>query len=343
MKIGVEEFLNTYRSSTVSSIAYQMGYDVNVIGGKSDVVSIMSFDSTYLSVELSLSKFGKNLAVGHFGSNKELTSSIWKRYSGTGEFSTIDESILRIWEDAQSKLPSNNQLWIVTLPLLDTIGHKFGPKSPETISHVKRLDYEIAKILSNNDADIILTGDHGCRRVKDYFVEAHEVNPKKAIIYKETQDNINYVGDISLQSKGVTDVQYDGGLLRIKLEPNSQLYSEVRNSLSRFGCVIPFEKATDCMDHSMQRMYNNSICPNLYDVVVIANPDTMFCKFTWLPFETLEDILHNIPLANGMLPKGEHGTHYIEDSIVPVLSNFTNGDKQINNVQIKNMIAKLLI
>jgi hypothetical protein len=342
-KMGIEQFLDSFDLSTVTSIAYQTGYDVNVIGGKSDVVAIMSFNPTYCSIGLILSMRTKTLGINHFGRKTDLTSYIWRKYAGTDRYQSIDDCILKIWEDAQSKLPKKNQFWIVTLPLLDYIGHRYGPGSSEANNHVKYLDSEISKILTKNNAGTILTGDHGCRRVGKYIVEAFIDNPIQSILYKENHNAVTFEEELNLRSKGILDVQYDGGILRVKLKPNSELNSMDKKLLSRFGCVIPYGMNVLCMNSKTKRMYRNSINENLYDVLVVADNDVTFCKSNWISVATLRNVRKHHQLEIGDLPVGEHGTYHAQDNNVLALSNCSFCHSRIHNVQLKDMISPLLI
>jgi len=338
-KTGIDDFLDS-SFSTVSTSAASLGYDINVIGGKSEVVAIMS-NPNHCSISLSLNLDKKHLGMSRFGIREDITSDIWKKYTGSSRFSSLDEGILSVWNEIQSELPDNNQFWVITLPELDYVGHRYGPDSSNVAQHLENIDAKIAGIISKSDANTILLGDHGCRRVKRYIVE--DATPNQAILYEETTDNIVFKGRFAFWDTNVRNIQFEGGILRIKCEPGHELNMKDKKELSRFGCVVPYSKHASCLTARNYGIYSNSLNKNLYDAIVIADDDVIFCKRNWMSAETHKHMRNRKNLKIGSLPIGEHGTYHADDNNVLILSNCQLPSSEIYNVHIKDLILNLPI
>jgi len=185
----------------------------------------------------------------------------------------------------------------------------------------------------------LLLGDHGCRSVSRYVVESHTDDPQRFLYYIEMDGSINYRGEHMFTSKGIDCVQFDGGILRIKL--SGDLSAEDIEVLSRFGSVYCNHSLENSLEPDYRERYNNSLTPDMYDYTIVANKDLIFCKRNWVTISVLEQLVEHEMLPIGSLPKGEHGTYYNDDLYVPLLSNVP-AQKSMNNTMIKDLVESLL-
>ena len=135
-KNGIENLIYEFQEPTISQIAFEFDYQVNVIGGKDDVVSIMAFNSDFITYGCCLEYANGKQFARLWGNGKDMARDIIDSCKLDGRIERIDHNVLKVYRTISNE-HQGKQFWIIGLPLLDTIGHKYGPMSSETIKHIE--------------------------------------------------------------------------------------------------------------------------------------------------------------------------------------------------------------
>jgi predicted AlkP superfamily pyrophosphatase or phosphodiesterase len=91
---------------------------------------------------------------------------------------STDESRLKLVEE---NIENDYNLYLSYIGIIDSSGHKYGPKSKEIKSELKKLDQRLSEfynniVLNNKDTKFIFLGDHGMTKVHTHVNIEKELN-----------------------------------------------------------------------------------------------------------------------------------------------------------------------
>jgi hypothetical protein len=346
-KDGLSQIIGKLERKELSSLAsssFQNGFKAYVIGGKAETAKVMGLPEE-CSLLLHYDRDAGLFSVQGTGAR---ICNVVRSYLPQGrivrKLEELDADLLGIFERVTSEKNKDNSLLVMALPSLDAIGHKHGPCSHEVLEHLDFLDMRVADyIKAAGSAKFIVTGDHGCRSTTKYVLEVDNADPRTVLVYESDgelfrlreRNHLDQVGNLS-------DIQYDGGILRAWFKKGAVSLSEEDNAfLMKCGCICGAGYDVG-VDERLQLAYLNSRRENMGDVVVVPRPDSTFCKRKWVKKSTRDKLVVEKPVEKHELPLGEHGTHYVEDQQVPIISNFDFGVGRITNVQIRGYIEHMM-
>ncbi|MBI5880782.1 alkaline phosphatase family protein [archaeon] len=343
-KEGLKQILERMASEDISPLA-SIGhrYDIHtyIIGGKPETAIVLAGEEEcdiLLHYDFNKSEFkirGTQKPI-----KDDLTSMLKQRQYTKIQKSELDSKLFDIFRNVFLRKEQDKSMFVLALPSLDAIGHEFGPKSIQTIEHLRNLDENISYVIeqTNSDSLFIITGDHGCRRTTTYLIDSGEEDHKEFTVYCEEHEQFKFRRKFTIGADGnVSRVEHDGGILRIWFEDGArQLAEKDHLFLSTYGLVIDMS-ALQLLGGPLRNICATSRHDNLGDVVVLANSDTTFCKYKWIE-DKLPKIRQGLVLGMNELPLGEHGSHHPEDRLIPFLSNHYFGCCKLKNVQIRQYL-----
>ena len=339
--VQLVEKLRSKQVPSLASLASESGFSTYVIGGKEETVRVMGTEEN-CALMIHYDKKNKKFIPRKARNDlRGKIQSIFRENQHTNiDQKNLDRNVLVMANELIQLLP-NPFLYIVTLSSLDSIGHASGPNSNEVHRHLAFLDNEINSLVQKiTPSSVIITGDHGCRNVSRYVIEPES---NSAInVYCIDGQSIKPYEQYKLTS--IMDaIQYDGGLLRIWMKENNNLSEQDLSFFSRYGYVFPHYIEQGLADKEIERLYYNSIHENLGDVFVIAQGDASFLKLDWIHDKLIQrKVAQRENIKLGDLPIGEHGTYDREDNRVCFLSNIEDLGPEFNNVQIYNIIKRIM-
>lgn len=343
------EMYATNALSSLASIGYSRGYKTFFAGGKKDVADIVATD-----LDSDLRVFGEK-QEGHKwkldsnnyeGSYWEKEYSLWHdRNPFIFSPAEMDCCLLSLLKDVlvADRNKNNGFFYVVALPGLDFIGHKWGPHSSETISHIKDIDRTIADLIeSNDDVVFIIAGDHGCRNTDKYVIQRDD-NDRIAGIYHKAGEIYKPAGVYEF-ADNFQFISFDGGKLRLWLHEGCDLSAGDMRFFSDYGKIIDLRHAVlDNVEPRFREIIENSRHTNAGDVIVVSNEDSTFCKRTWInEAKTRKKISNQQDLELYELPRGEHGTYYDKDRLTLLLSTQDFKKESFLNLDIRQEIEKLM-
>ncbi|PIN85891.1 hypothetical protein COV19_07410 [Candidatus Woesearchaeota archaeon CG10_big_fil_rev_8_21_14_0_10_44_13] len=347
---GLDQLIMKLRRKELPSLAslgHKNGFGVYVIGGKEETVRVMGDEPNCRAMVYYLKDNPLfNDKFVHVSNNQILDYSLTQLLNEI-DFKGIpqpqwDKKVLNIFRHIYMMESLQKKFFIMTLSSLDKLGHDYGPNSKEVCEHLKFLDNSLVDLINNKDASVIITGDHGCRLVSRYVIEPAEAGSDILRVYNFDGNSIRFHEDHSLDNFGsISDIQYDGGLLRIWFKGEGSLSEKDLSFFFKYGHVFPHYTLQKDADEEIVRLYENSKHENLGDVLVVARGDSMFCKLSWIEDPIRKKIAGRAILKKGELPIGEHGTQYSEDREVCFLSN-NPVKERLNNTEIYEYINSIM-
>jgi predicted AlkP superfamily pyrophosphatase or phosphodiesterase len=342
----VQELIKSGRLSSIASMAESYSFPVYAIGGKPETIKVVgSAEQCALRVNYDATR-GRFLLDGYcqdrFSSLQDFFETAESRSLPQD---ALDHLILKIAGLAVKQTRQTQSFFILTLPALDSIGHKHGPGSQNIEDHLSVLDsalHDFMESLSGNPS-IILMGDHGCRTTLEYAIEASAIDPRQVVVYRMADGNLQFNQHYELDRlQCLKDMQFDGGILRMWYdEGNRKLSPDDFSFLSRFGMVCG---AGYNFTEEVALPYEQSSHPNLGDAVVVANKGVTFCKRRWIhSSESRNKISSRDVLDRGDIPVGEHGTFHEEDRRVLLISNRGLGQYEpIEHIKIRSIVEEMM-
>ena len=333
----------------MGSLGISHGYKVYAIGGKEETVQVMGDDEDCeLKIYYKKEKEQQSKSRFVYQTGNVPLYNLLEQLLNKEKYSNVpqeiwDKRVLEIFQHIEPIAESSKRLFfILTLSSLDKLGHDHGPDSEKVQEHLKFLDDYLSNLIKWREGSIIMTGDHGCRRVSRYVIEPAETRRDALKVYSVDGNSINFCEEHILDSfNNISDIQYDGGILRIWFKGKAGLLENDMNFFSKYGFVFPHYTQQKDADEEIVRLYENSRHENLGDVLVVARGDAMFCKLSWVRDPIRTKISGKAVLDIGELPIGEHGTHHAEDREVCFLSNNPIKDR-ISNTEIYEYIKSIM-
>lgn len=338
---GLRQIIKKMSEETVmplASIALKHGYKPYLIGGKLETIRVMG-NPKECSLFLQYNKRSCFLE----GTDEGIITQVGTELGAiqNKEHFNLDAILLDLYKSIIST--QKNCFAILTLPILDFLGHKFGANSPEVIQHIRYLDDALQKTIEKtiDNTVFIVTGDHGCRNTTRYVIESDERDPRIVKIYKQKGELLVPCETYFLDNKrNLINIKYDGGVLRIWTK-NNTLSVEDTQFLSTYGTIF-----SDTYDYHVNGKLHNLVKKsrheNLGDIFVVAYPDTTFCKRIWIKPSVFEKVINGVTITRNEAPIGEHGTYYKEDRDVYFMSNYDFQTSGLKNVMIRTYLENLM-
>lgn len=343
------EMYATNALSSLASIGYNRGYKTFFVGGKKDVADIVATDlDSDLRVfgekqEGNKWKLGSNNSEGSYWEQEY--SSWLNRHPFIFSATEMDYCLLGLLKDilVADRNKNNDFFYVLALPGLDFIGHRWGPHSSETRNHIRSLDRKIADLMkANDDVLFVVAGDHGCRSTDKYVIQRDDNNRMAGIYHKVGE--IYKPADVYEFADNFQFISFDGGKLRLWLHEGCDLSARDTHFLSDYGKIIDLRpRVIDGVEPKFLEIIENSRHVNAGDVIVVSNKDATFCKRTWIhEAQIRKKISNQQELQLDELPRGEHGTYYDEDRITLLLSTHDFKKESFLNLNIRQEIEKLM-
>lgn len=343
----------------VSKIVHELGYSVCCIGGKPKSVQLLcSLEDCVIRISRDPEKGEADIeSPANYEHIRKSISDLIRKNNllyFSGKFvktPSFDRWIIDLAFLVFGSYIKNSSPWffLITLPALDYIGHKYGPGSSECLQAVNIIDGlldNLFTVTSIYNPFFIVIGDHGCRSINVAIMLDNEASPQKFIVYKKRTSQFEFMKYIPIDRSvrdDINHIQLDGGLIRIWIKDLNKVgriskWVSAPECLGTYVRKIPSDKKGDS-----SKIMRNSVHNNLGNLYLTAKKSVAFLRRGW--YEGHSKLLEKKPLLlSEEVPLGEHGSIFMEDRQVPLLlSDNPLKLQKIRNVDILRIIKKIII